>query len=127
MTTLRRFSTAYLQSGRRKVLIPYCPHDNSDVVLNQCIEDKTLVPTDSICLVNVVTPSILSQLTAYSIVHGTVPVSTTMDIAYSTQPDPRREFLLATAEDMLEKVAQWLRRHDVSSVSFHADLPLVSG
>jgi hypothetical protein len=113
MTTLRRFSTAYLQNGRRKVLIPYCPNDNSDLVLTRCVEDKTLIPTDSICLVNVVTPTLLSQLTAYSIVHGTVPVSTTMDLAYAQQPDHRRQFLVSNAEDMLERVAHKLRLKNV--------------
>ncbi|KAH8551218.1 hypothetical protein BGW37DRAFT_495256 [Umbelopsis sp. PMI_123] len=114
MTTLRRFSTAYLQSGRRKILIPYCEHDNSDVVIQQCIEDNTLLPTDSICLVNVVCPSLLSQLTAYSIMHGATPVSTTVDLTYAAQRDPQMEFLVSKAEDMLEKVAQRLRLHDLN-------------
>lgn len=114
MTALRRFSTTYLQSGRRKVLIPYCEHDDSDVVLNQLVEDKTLLPTDSICLVNVVSPGLLSQLTAYSIVHGSAPVSTNMELTCASQPNPRMEFLVSRAEDMLEKVAQRLRNKDVS-------------
>jgi len=109
MTSLRRFSTSYLQSDRRKVLIPYCEHDSSDAVLNQFVNDKTLLPTDSICLVNVVTPGLLSQLTAYSIVHGAAPVSTTMELTCASQPNPRMEFMVSRAEDMLEKVAQRLR------------------
>ncbi|CAO3658457.1 unnamed protein product [Umbelopsis ramanniana] len=114
MTTLRRFSTAYLQSGRRKILIPYCEQDNSDLVLNQCMEDRTLLPTDSICLVNVVTPSVLSQLTAYSIMHGTAPVTTTTEFTYAAQRDPQREFLVSRAEEVLEKVAQRLRQKNLS-------------
>lgn len=114
MATLRRFSTAYLQNGRRKVLIPYCPNDNSDLVLTRCVEDKTLIPTDSICLVNVVTPTFLSQWTTYNITHGVAPISTTMDLAYAQQPDHRRQFLLSNAEDMLEHVAHKLRLKNVS-------------
>ncbi|KAI9288509.1 hypothetical protein BC943DRAFT_357378 [Umbelopsis sp. AD052] len=114
MTTLRRFSTAYLQSGRRKILIPYCERDNSDLVLNQCMEDNTLLPTDSICLVNVVTPSVLSQLTPYSIMHGATPVSTTTEFTYAAQRDPQRDFLVFRAEETLEKVAQRLRHKNLS-------------
>lgn len=114
MTDLRRFSTTYLQSGRRKVLVPYCEHDNSDAVLNQCVDDKTLLPTDSICLVNVVTPGLLSQLTAYNLMQGASPVSTAMDFTCTAQPNPHREFMVARAEDMLENVAQRLRNKDVS-------------
>ncbi|CAO3662409.1 unnamed protein product [Umbelopsis vinacea] len=112
MTDLRRFSTTYLQSGRRKVLVPYCEHDNSDAVLNQCVDDKTLLPTDSICLVNVVTPGLLSQLTAYNLMQGASPVSTAMDFTCTAQPNPHREFMVARAEDMLENVAQRLRNKD---------------
>ncbi|KAG2184520.1 hypothetical protein INT43_000429 [Umbelopsis isabellina] len=114
MTTLRRFSTAYLQNGRRKVLIPYCPNDNSDLVLTRCVEDNTLIPSDSICLVNVVTPSFLSQWTTYSMSHGVAPISTTMDLVYAQQPDLRRQFLLSNAEDMLERVAHKLRLKDLN-------------
>lgn len=78
------------------------------------MEDRTLLPTDSICLVNVVTPSVLSQLTAYSIMHGSTPVTTNTEFTYAAQHDPQREFLISRAEDILEKAAQRLRQKDVS-------------
>jgi hypothetical protein len=83
------------------------------------MEDRTLLPTDSICLVNVVTPSVLSQLTAYSIMHGTAPVTTTTEFTYAAQRDPQREFLVSRAEDILEKVAQRLRQKNVSHKTLH--------